>query len=544
MRTHPSDRRWSSVFTVERARPEGIRSRPNAWWLAVGTVCFGAFMGQLDASIVTLTYGSLRTEFDTSLAAVEWVSLAYLLTLVALLVPAGRLSDAHGRKLLYLYGFAVFTLASAACGLAPTLGTLVLFRVVQAAGAAMMQANSVALVTTSAPRERMRSALGVQAAAQALGLALGPTVGGALVSTLGWRWVFWVNVPVGVVAVVGGHYLLPRTRARTSVARFDWSGLGLLVVATTGALMGVSAASGLAVPGWGVAVLFTVSAGAGWGFVRRQRRAAAPLLDLNLLGTPAVAFGLVGALSGYLVLFGPLMLVPVVLTAQGSSALTAGLALTALPAGFALAATAGDRLLPRGLTDRGRCLIGAGAFTLAVAALLVVPLTIGALVPVLALAGLGLGIFTPANNAMIMGAIPARSSGTGGGLVNMTRGLGTALGVALVTLALHLVGGGVQAGARWAAAVLVAASAVAVVAALAEPEPGSQDPTAHAVMINAEGARRWPGIRPTGCGTLGSLLRTRPSRHWRWQGRSRFRRAGWPPLPACGQCWRFVRAGW
>ncbi|WNM36571.1 MFS transporter [Streptomyces sp. Li-HN-5-11] len=458
------------MLTAERPRPEGIRSRPNAWWLAVGTVCFGAFMGQLDASIVTLTYGSLRTGFHTSLAAVEWVSLAYLLTLVALLVPAGRLADAHGRKLLYLYGFAVFTLASAACGLAPSLLVLVAFRVVQAAGAAMMQANSVALVTTSAPRERMRSALGVQAAAQALGLALGPTAGGALVSTLGWRWVFWVNVPVGVVALVGGHYLLPRTRARTKVARFDWAGLGLLAVATTSVLMGVSAVSGLAVSGWGAALLFVVAAGACWGFVRRQRQAEAPLLDLALLRVRTVAFGLVGALSAYLVLFGPLVLVPVVLTARGSSDLTAGVVLTALPAGFALAATGGDRLLPRGLPDRRRCLAGAGLFTLAVAALLVVPLTVAWLVPVLALTGLGLGMFTPSNNAMIMGAIPARSSGTGGGLVNMTRGLGTALGVALVTLALHLVGGGgVQAGARSAAAVLGAASAMAVASAGLSP---------------------------------------------------------------------------
>ncbi|MET7378376.1 MFS transporter [Streptomyces sp. NPDC005526] len=469
IRSRPPKRQWSTLLTAERPRPEGIRSRPNGWWLAVGTVCFGAFMGQLDASIVTLTYGSLRAEFHASLAAVEWVSLAYLLALVALLVPAGRLADAHGRKLLYLYGFAVFTLASAACGFAPSLWALVGFRVVQAAGAAMMQANSVALVTTSAPRERMRSALGVQAAAQALGLALGPTVGGALVSALGWRWVFWVNVPVGLVALVGGHYLLPRTRARATVVRFDWMGLVLLVVAATSALLGVSAASGLAVPGWGAALLFVVAACVGSGLMWWQQRAAAPLLDLALLRVRAVAFGLVGALSGYLVLFGPLVLVPVVLASQGSSDLTAGLVLTALPTGFALAATGGDRLLPHDLPDRSRCVSGAGVFMSAVAALLFVPPTIAWLVPVLFLTGLGLGTFTPANNAMIMGAIPAPSSGTGGGLVNMTRGLGTALGVALVTLALHQVGGGAQTGVRWAGGVLVAASAVAVASAWLSP---------------------------------------------------------------------------
>jgi MFS family permease len=164
------------------------------------------------------------------------------------------------------------------------------------------------------------------------------------------------------------------------------------------------------------------------------------------------------------------VLVPVVLTARGTSELTAGLVLTALPAGFALAATGGDRLLPRGLADRGRCLAGATLFLAVSAALLVVPLTTAWLVPVLALTGLGLGTFTPANNAMIMGAIPAGSSGTGGGLVNMTRGLGTALGVALVTLALHLAGSaGTQTGARWAAVVLVAASAIAVASAWRSP---------------------------------------------------------------------------
>ncbi|MBC9725258.1 MFS transporter [Streptomyces sp. TRM68367] len=466
--------RWPAALIRERARPDGIRSRPNAWWLAVGTVCFGAFMGQLDASIVTLTYGSLRTEFHTSLAAVEWVSLAYLLTLVALLVPAGRLSDAHGRKLLYLYGFALFTLASAACGLAPSLTALVAFRVVQAAGAALMQANSVALVTTSAPRERMRTALGVQAAAQALGLALGPTVGGALVSTLGWRWVFGVNVPIGLAALVAGHYLLPRTRTRTRVAGFDWAGLTLLAVATTSALLAVSAASGLPVPGWGVGVLFAVAALAGWGFVVRQGRADSPLVELALLRVRAVTFGLVGALSGYLVLFGPLVLVPVVLTARGSSALAAGAVLTALPAGFALAATGGDRLLPRSMTDRNRCLLGAAVFTAAVAALLVVPLTLSWLVPVLALTGLGLGTFTPANNVMIMGAIPASSSGTGGGLVNMARGLGTALGVALVTFALHV--GGRASGGREAALILLAVALLALGAAWAGPAGARSGP--------------------------------------------------------------------
>src|SRR4051812_12789388 len=127
----------------ERPRPARVRNHPSAWHLAVLTVCFGAFMGQLDASITTLAYPALRTEFHASLSAVSWVSLSYLLTLTLLLVPVGRVSDALGRKLFYVYGFAVFTAASAACALAPTLDALIAFRVVQALGAAMLQANSI-----------------------------------------------------------------------------------------------------------------------------------------------------------------------------------------------------------------------------------------------------------------------------------------------------------------------------------------------------------------------------------------------------------------
>ncbi|KNB52362.1 MFS transporter [Streptomyces caatingaensis] len=462
---HPSRPRvWPAALTRERARPRAVRERPGAWRLAVGTVCFGAFMGQLDASIVTLTYRDLSREFHASMAAVEWVSLSYLLTLVALLVPVGRISDARGRKLLYLYGFALFTAASAACGLAPSLAALVGARVVQAAGAAMMQSNSVALVTTSAPRGRMRAALGVQAAAQALGLALGPTVGGALVSAAGWRWVFAVNVPVGVVALVAGHYLLPRTRSRTAAARFDRTGLALLATTTTALLLGLSGASGLPFPWWAVVVLLALAGAAGAALWRHLVRGAQPLLDPALLRCRPVAAGLGGALCSYLVLFGPLVLVPTALTAEGSSELVAGCVLTSLPVGFALGATCADRVLPRGLTDRARCLLGAGTCVGALALMASLPTAAPVLVPALVLLGLGLGVYTPANNAVVMTAIPASSSGTGGGLVNMARGLGTALGIAVVTLALHLAGAAGVEGVRWGVGALMPFAVLAVVA--------------------------------------------------------------------------------
>ncbi len=403
-RQERAGRAWRRLLH-ERPRPSRVRDHPAAPWLAVGTVCFGAFMGQLDASIVTLTFPALHREFSATLAAVQWVSLAYLVTLVALLIPTGRAADAAGRKQVYLYGFVIFSAASAGCGLAPTLGALIGFRVVQAVGAGMLQANSIALITTSVPKARLRAALGVQAAAQALGLALGPTLGGLLVGTVGWRWVFGINVPVGVVAVVAGHYLLPRTRERTPLGRLDWPGLLLLGTAVTAGLLGVSAVSGLPLPGWALLVLVMLTAGAAGGFVARERRAADPLLDLALLARGGVGVGLAGALGGYLVLFGPLVLVPVVLAGAGVAAQHAGLVLTALPAGFALTATAGGRLHAFG-GDRRRCLTGALVAALALAVLTAAPLTLPVLAAALAVLGLGLGMFTPANNATIMAPPP------------------------------------------------------------------------------------------------------------------------------------------
>ena len=474
----------------EPARPAVIRAHPLAPWFAVAAVCFGAFMGQLDASVVTVAFPALQRQFGAGLASVQWVSLAYLLVLTALLVPAGRWSDRAGRKLMYLYGFVVFALSSAACGLAPSLGALIALRVVQAAGAALLQANSVALVVTSVPARTRRAALGVQAAAQAVGLASGPVIGGLLVATAGWRWVFYLNVPVGALAVVAGVCLLPRTRGLAghplagqpgselaagdlSAARLsagdlsagrpsagqplaghpsagqplagrppvsgpggDFAGTALLAATATTGMLAISALSGLGAPAWTAALFAAAAALTGAALLRHERRAAAPLLDLRALAASGTGPALLGALCAYLVLFGPLVLFPQVISAQGGTAESAGLLLTALPAGFGLAAALADRLLPASWSNSRRCLLG-GTVVACCATALAVPAPHAVSVVLLGLLGIGLGIYTPANNAEIMAAVPARDAAAAGGMVNMTRGIGTALGVAVVTLGLH-----------------------------------------------------------------------------------------------------------
>jgi MFS family permease len=464
----------------ESRRPAFVRDHPLAPWFAVGTVCFGAFMGQLDASIVTVAFPALQHQYGTSLAAVQWVSLAYLLALTALVVPVGRWSDRVGRKLMYLYGFILFSVASAACGFAPSLGALIALRVVQAAGASLLQSNSVALVVTSVPEHLRRSALGVQAAAQALGLASGPVTGGILVASAGWRWVFFLNVPVGVVAVVLGWFLLPRTRSRGASNGTDLPGMGLLAVTTVGGMLAISGLSGLGWPWWLVVLIVAATVACAVLLVRQEGRTAAPLLDFAAMARLGVNRALGGALGSYLVLFGPLVLFPQVVTAGGGSALAAGLLLTTLPAGFGIGAVAGDRLLPSSWSNQRRCGLG-GALATASAAALAVPAPHPVTVVLLGLLGAGLGIYTPANNADIMGAIPAENAATAGGMVNMTRGIGTALGVAVVTLGLHVgrsMVGGTSGGQTLSMALLALVALGATWAGLGHPGGASGNGTA------------------------------------------------------------------
>ncbi|MGW2870639.1 MFS transporter [Kitasatospora sp. NPDC001225] len=485
---------------TERPRPRGIAGWRHAHWLAVGTVCLGAFLGQLDASVIALVFPALGRHFGAGFAAVEWVALAYLLVLVALLAPIGWLSDLVGRKTMYIGGFAVFGLSSLGAGFAGGLWVLVGLRAVQAVGAAMMQANSVALVARGVPGHAMRRALGIQASAQGLGLALGPILGGMLVEHASWRWVFWVNVPIAVFGILAGWYLLPRTRttgaptdapaavpgpregrtgthrtaayragthgtgthrtAPREAARFDLPGLLLLTGATTTLLLALSTASGLPLPGWAVAALLLASAVLALALVRQERRAARPILAPGLVNTPGVRSGLVVALIGYLLLFCPLVLGPVLLTGAGVSTAHAGLVVTLLPAAFAFAATVGGGWLPRGWSDVTRCRFGALLTAVGLLLFAVLPASDAVAFPLL-VAGYGLGLLLPANNALVMRAIPAQCSAVGGGMVNMARSLGTALGMALSVLGVHLAGA--ASGGR---TVLLALAAVAAFAAL------------------------------------------------------------------------------
>jgi EmrB/QacA subfamily drug resistance transporter len=431
---------WRRIL-VEHRRPPAIAARPNAYWLVVATVCIGAFMNQLDASIVTVAFPTLQRSFHAGLGAVTWVGLSYLLVLVGLVTGVGRMADMVGRKLLYMYGFIVFIVASALCGLAPNLLALDGFRVLQGAGAAMIQANSVAIIVLALPQEKLGRGIGIQGAAQALGLALGPTVGGLLIALGGWRLIFFINVPVGIIGSIMAWYLVPRSRHLQSKVPFDWLGLALFFPATGALLSAVSFGNKAGWTSPTILALFGAALVLGTAFVRREHRTDSPMLDLDLFKRIPFAAGITSGLLSYLVLFGTLFVIPFYLEralhlSPGRSGLVIGAMPIALGITAPIAGRLAERLGARPLTVAGMALSAAMMGTL-----MLVHGSLGIIMVELAVLGVGLGMFTPPNNAAIMGAAPKAQAGVASGVLNMSRGMGTAMGLAFTSLVFGLAAG-------------------------------------------------------------------------------------------------------
>jgi EmrB/QacA subfamily drug resistance transporter len=403
-------------------------------WFVIGSVCVGAFMGQVDSSITQMLLPHLELEFQARLSTVSWVAVAYLLAMAAFLPIFGRLADMVGRKLLYTGGFLLFVAGSALCGLAPNLPVLIAFRIIQGIGAALLSSNSVAIVVAAAGPARRGRALGIQSAAQAVGLSAGPAIGGLLLDALDWRWVFWINVPVGLAGTLLGWFVLPPTKDLPDDGRFDWKGAVLIAPALTALIAVLN--EGYA---WGATsplllgsalvgvVLLTL-------FVRSEKRARAPLVDLTLFRQRAFTAGNIAGLMCYAALFGLFFLMPFIFVrAYRDSTFAAGLRLTIVPVMLGAVAPIGgalyDRLGPRPLTVSGM-LICIAALALLFAVLDGAAAGLPLVMLALALFGIGQGLFISPNNSAIVAAAPSSLTGEAGGLLNVTRSCGISIGVA------------------------------------------------------------------------------------------------------------------
>jgi EmrB/QacA subfamily drug resistance transporter len=415
----------------EPAPARGLARLASYPWLVVGTVCIGAFIGQVDASIVQLALPSLETAFDAPLNAVSWVAVGYVLAFAAVLPVFARLAEIAGRKTLYLTGFALFGLWSAACGLAPDLPSLIAFRLLQGASGAMLGANSVVILVAAAGPARRGKALGIMAAAQAVGLSLGPALGGLLLAVSGWRSIFWVTVPFAALGAMLGWLIVPKTATFSSDRRFDWPGAMWLVPALATLLLAISQSHA-----WGPAALAGCLAAAFAllaGFVWREARAPAPLIDLRLFRSAAFSAGSVGVIVSYAMLYGMFFAMSFALVrGYHDPSFAAGLRLTVIPVALGLVSPFAGALSdkrPRLVMLSGMALCAGAAIALRTALTGAPDGLVGVMIG-LAVYGAGLGCYIAPNNSATIGAAPPEKSGVAGGLVNLLRVFGTGVGIA------------------------------------------------------------------------------------------------------------------
>ncbi len=411
---------------------------PSYRWWVLSVTSLGLFLATVNTGTLLIALPDVERELGVSLLSLIWVILAYMVASTVLLLPAGRLGDQLGRRRLYVAGLALFTLASLGAGFADSGTALILWRIVQGVGGALVFANSGALVTDAFPREQLGLAMGTNTMVAAVGLVIGPVLGGWLVG-FGWAWVFWFNVPIGIVGTVWAALVLRElTGEETSRARrsYDLLGNALALAGLTGLVLGLSDAG---LDGWSAPMVLIGLAAAAVllpAFVLVEARTPSPMLDLGLFrirvywtaATAAFLNGLARFALMFLFVFyfqGP----------QGDDPIVAGIKLIPLAAGMLVASPiAGwwaDRHGSRAPAVLGMLLTAAG---LAGMTTLQVESPFWQSAIWLALVGVGSGVFNSPNTAAMMGAVPPHRRGIASGTRTMLQNTGAVISIALMLM--------------------------------------------------------------------------------------------------------------
>lgn len=391
-------------------------------------------MFTLDTSIVNIALPTLVQVLNTNFATIQWVVLSYLLVITALTLGAARLGDMIGKKNLYLGGLVLFTISSLLCGLAPNVYLLIAFRALQGLGAVMISALGAAIVTEVFPSSERGRALGIIGAVVSLGVTLGPSVGGVLLGVAGWRWLFLINVPIGILASLVVLRYVPLGARSAAQEKFDGLGAVLMTVILTCYALGMTIGqdqgftSGLALGLIAVAVVGLIS------FVGIERRTRYPMLDLQLFRNLYFSLSLLTGLLVFIVIAGMVFILPFFLelvmhypTRHVGLLLAVSPIWTGIVAPFA--GNLSDRFGTRLISMVGLILMAIGSYTISqlnsemtdlVYILNVTPF------------GIGMGMFQSPNNSAILGEVPAERLGIASGLLSISRTLGQTTGLPLM----------------------------------------------------------------------------------------------------------------
>jgi EmrB/QacA subfamily drug resistance transporter len=406
----------------------------NKKWWTLGAVAFGLFMIMLDNTIVNVALPAIEHSLHMSISSLEWIVTAYALTFAALLITGGKLGDMFGRRRMFIVGLVVFTLASLACGLAPSAGFLIGARAVQGIGAALMNPATLSIITATFPPKERGQAIGIWAGVSALALAIGPLLGGLIVDNINWHWIFYVNVPVGIVGIVVSYFFITESRDTSHEQSIDLPGLvtsGASLLALSYALIEGNK------HGWTSPEILGLFVGAAVllaAFILLEMRQRLPMLDLSLFKIGSFVGANLVAMLVSLGMFGVFFFISLyVQNVLGYSPTKAGAIFLPMTILIILVAPIAGKL-----SDRigSRWLMGAGMTIVGISLLLYqrIGLHTGfwSLLPQLMLGGLGMALTMSPMTSAAMGSVPVDKAGVGSGVLNSFRQMGGSLGIALM----------------------------------------------------------------------------------------------------------------
>ena len=424
------------------AKKESGQEQPNKW-VVFAILAVGIFMATLDSSIVNISLPTIAHFFGVPLSgAVEWIIIAYLVVTAGVLLTVGRIADTIGRKPIWAAGLIIFTVGSAICGASVSLGMLIAARALQGLGGAFIMAISPAMLTSAFPARERGRALGMNAVIVALGVSVGPTLGGIITQSISWRWIFYVNVPLGIIGIIATLRLL-RESGRKGERRFDPIGALLLAIGLVGLTLGLSFGQEW---GWNSPLLISTLVISALGFIGLifvERRVSNPIIVSTLLRSRVFLSANVSLILNFLALFAVSFMLPFYLEElRGYSTLQAGLLLTPLPLTIAVIApfsgTLADRIGTRWLASAGLAIACTG---LVFISQLNAQSSTFDIIWRLVFTGAGQAIFQSPNNSALMGAAPREHQGSAAGYLATGRVVGQSVSVALAGAIFTSLGG-------------------------------------------------------------------------------------------------------
>jgi EmrB/QacA subfamily drug resistance transporter len=402
-------------------------------WQVLITVGFGVFLATIDSSIVNISLPTLENDLHASFAAVQWVVLAYLLTITILLLGVGRLADMVGKKSLYISGFIVFMVGSFLCGISPRVELLIAFRVIQAIGGSFLMALGPALLVQGFPPDERGQALGISGLAVSLGIILGPTLGGLIISNFGWHWIFFVNIPVGIVAILIAIRSLPADKAIQG-EKFDFAGALFLFLFLTSLLFGLTVSQDAGFLSPVTLLLFSAFALFLFLFVKTEGKVSHPVVDLSLFQNAMFRVNLFTGMVTFIASAGTILLIPFYLqNVLQFDPEKAGLLMAVFPITMGISSPISgylsDRYGFRLLTIIGLAVLSFSYFNLVHFSTQTTWLEFMIIYFPL---GIGMGLFQSPNNSAILGTASPSRMGVVSGLLAITRTLGQTSGIAII----------------------------------------------------------------------------------------------------------------